>query len=65
VEAQDQYNRSGAVPYYLRSPERIAAFFDGLELVEPGVVSVTRWRADPADDLPTDVDAFGGVGRKP
>jgi hypothetical protein len=65
VEAQDQYNRSGAVPYYLRSPERIAAFFDGLELVEPGVVSVTRWRADPADDLPADVDAFGGVGRKP
>jgi O-methyltransferase involved in polyketide biosynthesis len=67
VEAQDQYNRSGAVPYHLRSPERIAGFFDGLVLVEPGVVSVTRWRPDPADadDLPADVDAFGGVGRKP
>jgi len=30
----------------LRSPEQIAAFFEGLELLEPGVVSTTRWRPD-------------------
>ncbi len=68
VEAQERYNQSGAVPYYLRSPEQIAGFFEGLELVEPGVVSCPRWRPDPADvsgGLPAEVDAFGGVGRKP
>jgi S-adenosyl methyltransferase len=67
-EAQEGYNRSGAVPYHLRSREQIAGFFDGLELIEPGVVSCPRWRPDPAGPsggLPAEVDAFGGVGRKP
>jgi S-adenosyl methyltransferase len=57
-----------AVPYHLRSREQIAGFFDGLELIEPGVVSCPRWRPDPAGPsggLPAEVDAFGGVGRKP
>jgi hypothetical protein len=48
-QAQEGYNRSGAVPYILRGPEQIAGFFEGLELVEPGVVSCPRWRPDPAD----------------
>jgi O-methyltransferase involved in polyketide biosynthesis len=68
AEAQQRYNESGAVPYHLRSPEQIAGFFDGLELVEPGVVSCPRWRPDPAKvggGLPAELDAFGGVGRKP
>jgi hypothetical protein len=67
-KAQEGYNRSGAVPYHLRSREQIAGFFDGLELIEPGVVSCPRWRPDPAGSsggLPAEVDAFGGVGRKP
>jgi trans-aconitate methyltransferase len=68
VEAQEQYNQSGAVPYRLRSPEEIAAFFQGLELVEPGVVSTSRWRPDAAElasGSPAEMDQFAGVGRKP
>jgi O-methyltransferase involved in polyketide biosynthesis len=68
AQAQETYNRSGAVPYHLRSPEQIAGFFEGLELVEPGLVSVPRWRPDPDPgdgDLPEELDAFGAVGRKP
>ena len=67
VEAQEQYNQSGAVPYHPRTPEQIAGFFEGLELLEPGVVSCPRWRPDPqpGGGLPPEVDAFGGVGRKP
>ncbi|WP_433384003.1 SAM-dependent methyltransferase [Actinoplanes sp. CA-142083] len=64
-EAQDDYNESGAMPYKLRSPEEIASFFDGLELVEPGVVPCPRWHPDDRVDTPLDIDAFGGVGRKP
>jgi S-adenosyl methyltransferase len=65
-QATQDYNESGAVPYVQRTPEEIASFFDGLELVAPGVVSCPRWRPDPADgDLPAELDAFGGVARKP
>jgi hypothetical protein len=65
-QAQHAYNTSGAVPYHLRSPEQIAGFFHGLELVEPGVVPVTQWRPDttPPDDL-VDIPQLGGVARKP
>jgi hypothetical protein len=68
VEAQQRYNESGAVPYRLRSATQVAAFFEGLEVVEPGVVSCPQWRPDPDDlgrGLPAEMDQFAGVGRKP
>jgi hypothetical protein len=64
VKAIRRYNDSGAIPYILRSPEQIARFFDGLELLEPGVVSVPLWRPDPSRSTPEEVDQYGGVGRK-
>jgi hypothetical protein len=68
VEAQRRYNESGAVPYRLRSATQVAAFFEGLGVVEPGVVSCPRWRPDPDDlgrGLPAEMDQVAGVGRKP
>ncbi|TDC76116.1 SAM-dependent methyltransferase [Actinomadura sp. 7K507] len=66
VQAHDEYNESGAVPYNLRSPEEIAGFFDGLELVEPGVVPFTGWRPDPDPfGSQQEIDGYAGVGRKP
>ncbi len=53
----------GSSPYATRTPEEIAAFFDGLELLEPGVVSTSRWR--PADPAAPEVDATCGLARKP
>jgi len=35
-QATEDYNQTGAVPYVQRTPEEIASFFDGLELIEPG-----------------------------
>jgi O-methyltransferase involved in polyketide biosynthesis len=65
-QAQQGYNETGALPYALRTPKEIASFFEGLELVEPGIVSCPRWRPEATPfGPPTDVDAFGGVGRKP
>jgi S-adenosyl methyltransferase len=46
VEAARIWNQSANPTYHLRSPDRIARFFDGLELVEPGVVS-------PHDGVPS------------
>ena len=65
-QATEDYNQSGAVPYVQRTPEEIASFFDGLELIEPGVVSCPRWRPEASEGgPPAEVDAFGGVARKP
>jgi hypothetical protein len=61
-----QWNAASDSPRVNRSPERIARFFDGLELVEPGAVSVSLWRPDSSPwSGPEKVDDFGGVARKP
>jgi S-adenosyl methyltransferase len=72
-KATQEYAKTGApVVYQNREPEEIATFFDGLEWVEPGFVSVSLWRPErpPADvpvieSQPSPVDEYGGVGRKP
>jgi len=66
VESMKFYNQSGAVPYHLRSPKQIDRFFDGLELVEPGIVPRNQWRPDitpPRSQAPS--AGYGGVARKP
>jgi hypothetical protein len=62
VEAARIWNESAALPYHLRSTDRLARFFEGLELVEPGLVPVTRWRPDTEA---REVEQYGAVGRKP
>ncbi len=56
----------GSTPYIDRSPEQLAEFFTGLELLEPGIVSTSRWRPEATPfGLPPEVDAACGLGRKP
>jgi hypothetical protein len=38
--------RTGAIPVYLRTHDEIARFFDGLDVLDPGVVSISNWRAE-------------------
>jgi hypothetical protein len=65
-EAARIWNESAKPPYRLRAPEEIAGFFEGLELVEPGVVSCPRWRPDHGPfESAEEVDVFCAVGRKP
>jgi hypothetical protein len=64
--ATQQYNESGAEEYCLRSLTQLGRFFDGLDLVEPGLVSAPRWRPDPGPGgLPDEIDQFCAVARKP
>ena len=59
---------SGKADVWPRDRERFGAFFDGLELVEPGITCVSDWRAEdeeqPRPD-PADVGVYGAVGRTP
>jgi hypothetical protein len=66
AEAQKRYNERVSTPQTLRTREQVAPFFDGLELVPPGLTYVHAWRPDPGDIVPPDgKSAHGGVARKP
>jgi S-adenosyl methyltransferase len=55
-------------PPILRNHAEIARFFNGWEMVDPGLVQLHRWRPEPTDTesvLHYDVPAYAGVGRKP
>jgi SAM-dependent methyltransferase len=47
-----------------RARPEVARFFDGLELVEPGVVRAPEWRPDSDADLDNPAAVWAGVARK-
>jgi hypothetical protein len=64
------YRRSG-VTMQVRSLADVERFFAGLDVLDPGVVSLPRWRPDsrdigqPGPAADAAVSVYGGVGRKP
>ncbi len=60
--AERIWNENANPPYVLRSRDEFARFFDGLELVEPGVVRAPEWR--PAGGPVEPLDVVCGVGVK-
>ncbi len=66
LEAVRRWNESATPLITARSRQELIHFFDGLELLEPGVVSCSLWRPEVTDiGTPVEVFNFGGVGRKP
>ena len=66
IEAAKIWNQSAKPTYTVRSPEQLGGYLEGLELVEPGVASLSQWRPDPSPSgLPEPVDAYGALARKP
>src|SRR6266581_4124579 len=59
------WNEHGTPKLTQRTHEQITRFFGGLELLDPGVVSCSRWRpgATPGGE-PAEVAMYGGVARK-
>jgi O-methyltransferase involved in polyketide biosynthesis len=66
--AEKLYAAIGA-PVRVRSYNEVERFFEGLELVEPGLVHIPLWRPEGPDDLflrnPELSGYYAGVGRKP
>ncbi|MER6608295.1 SAM-dependent methyltransferase [Streptomyces sp. NPDC000927] len=56
------WNENATPPITARSRAEFASFLTGLDLVEPGIVSCARWRAEPGA---VEVAQFGAVARKP
>ncbi|MBH5333604.1 SAM-dependent methyltransferase [Streptomyces pactum] len=61
--------RQGGIPAQVRSRAEVQEFFEGLELVAPGVEVPHRWRPDDAAEATGVTDAevslYAGVARKP
>jgi SAM-dependent methyltransferase len=60
----EQIRFDSGSPARLRSPEQFARFFDGLELLEPGIVSTPRWRPELDELEIPQVDSLCGVALK-
>ncbi|MCL3995691.1 SAM-dependent methyltransferase [Streptomyces lavenduligriseus] len=52
-------------PLIMRSRDEVARFFEGYDMVEPGLVQMPHWRPDsaPEDEDPYAFAGFAGVGR--
>jgi SAM-dependent methyltransferase len=66
AEAMEHYNQTTA-PFRPRTYAEVEAFFDGFELIDPGLVHVPLWRPGQPEDAgvhPEQIAAYGGVGVK-
>ena len=59
-----RYNERAAVAATPRSHAAVTRFFDGLELLEPGVVQLPQWRPDPDTRSTGPLPMWCGAGRK-
>jgi hypothetical protein len=65
AESARRYNESVATPVTLRSFGQFASFYDGLELVDPGIVQCHRWHPRPGAAVDEyEVAGWAAVGRK-
>jgi hypothetical protein len=66
LEAERQWNQLAAQRVRLRSREQVAGFLAGLDLVEPGLVTVPEWRPEPGEPAPgPPIPLYAAVARKP
>ncbi len=65
-EAEKLWNRLAQQRVKLRSRKDVADLFAGLELVEPGLVTVPEWRPDEGEPVPAEpIPLYAVVARKP
>jgi len=68
VAAYEKMFAAGGTDVRARPRATVEGYFSGLQILEPGIVPVSDWRAeDPAADRPVseDLGIYGVVGRKP
>ena len=66
LEAERRWNQLAAQRVKLRSRQEVTGFLAGLELVEPGLVTVPEWRPEQGAPAPAElIPLYGAVARKP
>jgi O-methyltransferase involved in polyketide biosynthesis len=65
ARAARQYGAAMPTTQTNRTRTEVARFFDGLALLEPGVVQLNKWRPDLGDvDPGVEISSWAGLGRK-
>jgi S-adenosyl methyltransferase len=64
AEMRERLNRMVSQKGTYRTHAEVTGFFDGLELVSPGVVRIQEWRPDAEGDAKRPAAMWGGIGRK-
>ena len=64
AEMGRRLNESMTQQFTMRTRAQVTGFFDGLTVIEPGVVLTHEWRPDSPDDAETPGVLWAGVGRK-
>lgn len=65
AQAAVRFYEQATAPFVLRTRQHVTRFFDGLELIEPGLVQLPQWRPDgPHTTDPANIWLYAGVARK-
>jgi S-adenosyl methyltransferase len=64
AEGTERYNERSSAGMTNRTHAEVSRFFDGLDMIEPGLVQLHKWRPAP-DDPPTPISGWAGVAQKP
>jgi hypothetical protein len=67
LEAERRWNQLAAQRVKLRSRAQVTSFLAGLDLIEPGLVTVSEWRPLPGESVPAPgmIPLYAAVARKP
>jgi hypothetical protein len=63
-EMNEVWKRQSQQQYSPRSRQQVARFFDGMDLVDPGLVRVEEWRPEPGTGIARKSIMWSAVGRK-
>ena len=65
AEMLRRFNESSPAKMTMRDRAGVARLFDGLELVEPGLIRAAEWRPDTDLEAASPAALWGGIARKP
>jgi S-adenosyl methyltransferase len=67
TESLNRPDNAAMQGFTMRTGQQIARFFDGLDLVEPGIVAISEWRGEDDRIRPplAEVGGYAAVARKP
>jgi hypothetical protein len=63
-EMDEIWKRTSQQQYAPRNHDQVARFFDGMDLVEPGLVRVEEWRPEPGPGVARKSIMWSAVGHK-
>jgi hypothetical protein len=58
----DIYTAEMGIPQTNRTQAQVTRFFDGLDLIDPGIVPLNQWKPDQHEDTALSISSWAGLG---